>query len=582
MKKKTSSAVKKTSAKKSNRKAMKQSTAIKILSGISVITIILVFAMLFWNRSASNHFDVVMDERDQLVASTNLFGDTSAYLTQQARFYAATSQQEYYDNYWREVNTDQNREKAIADMRAVGITSEEEAMLTSMSNTSNSLVSIEDEAMNLAGQGENMAAVSLLFSGAYADGAEQIQNTAQQLTEVVKARKEAELDKVNLIIDSSYYAMFICLILVAVIQLSVIRYTRKRILNPVKAVEVTMGEVAHGNLDAPLDLPEDQTEIGNLVHAVNETKRRTSQIIEDIGYELQEISQGNFGVRSRCEDSYVGSYRPILGSIKALKRKQNSLISQIGAAAQQVSSGSAQVSASSQELAQGATQQTSSIEALSETIDRISNDVTANAKLVSDATAQVENVGANIVAGNEKMNNMVEAMQEIEEKSNQIANIIKTIDDISFQTNILALNAAVEAARAGTAGKGFAVVANEVRSLASKSSDAAKDTAELITGATDAVKKGTQIVNETAQTLQEVMNNITEIINTIKNIEAASEKQSAGTMQITSGIGEISDVVQKTQSMASESANTSEALAGQAQMLKDLVNQFHLVNTIDA
>jgi methyl-accepting chemotaxis protein len=247
-----------------------------------------------------------------------------------------------------------------------------------------------------------------------------------------------------------------------------------------------------------------------------------------------------------------------------------------------VSSGSAQVSASSQELAQGATQQTSSIEALSETIDRISNDVTANAKLVSDATAQVENVGANIVAGNEKMNNMVEAMQEIEEKSNQIANIIKTIDDISFQTNILALNAAVEAARAGTAGKGFAVVANEVRSLASKSSDAAKDTAELITGATDAVKKGTQIVNETAQTLQEVMNNITDIINTIKDIEAASEKQSAGTRQITSGIGEISDVVQKTQSMASESANTSEALANQAQMLKDLVNQFHLVSNIDA
>jgi methyl-accepting chemotaxis protein len=175
------------------------------------------------------------------------------------------------------------------------------------------------------------------------------------------------------------------------------------------------------------------------------------------------------------------------------------------------------------------------------------------------------------------MHNMVEAMHEIGEKSDQIANIIQTIDDIAFQTNILALNAAVEAARAGTAGKGFAVVADEVRSLAAKSSQAAKDTADLIAGSTEAVRKGTAIANETARKLQDVVGNITGIVSTIKDIEAASEQQSESAAEITGSIGQIAGVVQETQSMAEESATTSETLSKQAQSLKELVDQFQLM-----
>jgi methyl-accepting chemotaxis protein len=562
---------------RAEKEPQKQSTTNKILSGASVAAVLLVFGVLLWNRSASDRFDVVVEQRDELVSYVTQLEDASAYLTQQARFYAATSQQEYADSYWQEVNSAQNREQAVEALHAAGITDQEEALLDDLAAISDELATYEEQAMDLADRGNNTQAVELLLSGSYAQGNEQIQTDAAQITDSVKARMQARMDYLGTVIDLSFYTVFGCLLLVLLLQLLVIRYVLWRILNPVMAVKSTMVELAQGNLDVTLNAKEDQTEIGQLVHAVNDTKARTGRIIEDISYVLQELSEGNFSVDSHQEDSYIGAYQPILHSMQTLKRNQNQLISRIGAAALQVSTGSEQVSNSSQVLAQGATQQATSIEALSTAIGRISSDVTANAKLVSDATVLVENAGADIAEGNEKMHNMVDAMHEIGEKSDQIANIIKTIDDIAFQTNILALNAAVEAARAGTAGKGFAVVADEVRNLAAKSSQAAKDTADLIAGSTDAVHKGAVIADETARKLQEVAGNIMGIVSTIKDIEVASGQQSASAAQITAGIGEISSVVQDTQSMAEESANTSEVLSKQAQMLKDLVDKFQLM-----
>jgi methyl-accepting chemotaxis protein len=558
---------------------MKQSTAIRIMGGVTVAVVVLVFAALLWNRSASNQFDVVMDQRDELVSGAELFQDTSAYLTKQARFYAATSQQEYYDNYWQEVNTDQNREKALQSMRSVGLTQQEESWISSMSNKSNELVTYEDEAMNLAARGQNMQAVSILFSGTYADGANEIMDTAAKVIESIKERKQAELETLNIIIDASYYGVFICLVLIGLTQIYVIAYVSRRILKPVLSVEESMIEVARGNMSVPIAAAEDQTEIGQLVHAVNDTKTRTGQIVEDISVVLNELAHGNFQVQSEHEDYYVGVYQPILDSVKQLKETQSNTLRQIGAAANQVSTGSEQVSNDSQLMAQGAMAQTTSVDSLSNAITQISNDINDNAHRISDATVLAKKAGTYVTIGNEKMGDVVSAMKDIEDTSSQIANIIQTIDDIAFQTNLLALNAAVEAARAGTAGKGFAVVADEVRNLASKASAAAKDTAVLIESATAAVQNGTYIVNETAEKLQEVVGNITETVNTIQEIEIASEQQSASVAQIAQEVDRISGVVQQNQTTAEEEATTSEELSQQAQLLKKLVAKFRLTNS---
>jgi methyl-accepting chemotaxis protein len=424
-----------------------------------------------------------------------------------------------------------------------------------------------------------MQAVSILFSGTYASGVNEITDTAEQVIQSIKDRKEAELEDLNVIIDASYYGVFVCLVMIAVTQIFVICYVNRRILRPVMSVEESMLEVARGNMNVPIAAAEDQTEIGQLVHAVNDTKARTGMIVEDISLVLSELANGNFQVKSKHEDSYVGVYRPILDSVRLLKDTQSRTLQQIGAAANQVSSGSEQVSNDSQNMAQGAMAQTSSVDSLSSAITQISTDINENARRISNATVLAKNAGAELTIGNEKMGDVVSAMKDIEDTSGQIASIIQTIDDIAFQTNLLALNAAVEAARAGTAGKGFAVVADEVRNLASKASAAAKDTAGLIESATAAVQNGTQIVNVTAEKLQDVVSNITETVNTIQEIEAASEQQSASVAQIAQEVDRISGVVQQNQATAEEEASTSEELSKQAQLLKKLVAKFRLAES---
>ena len=314
--------------------------------------------------------------------------------------------------------------------------------------------------------------------------------------------------------------IFVVLLVVAVL---VMIYLVRGITKPIAELESAYGKMSQGYLNQDIEY-ESKDELGVLAQSFRVTSQGLHGVVSDLTYLMDEMANGNFNIKTRAEDLYVGDFRPILESIRRMNKNLSSTLSQINDAADQVASGSEQVSSGAQGLSQGATEQASSVEELAATINDISDQVRMTADNAKEAKSQVEDAGRELSRSNESMEEMMQAMQEISSKSSEIGKIIKTIEDIAFQTNILALNAAVEAARAGEAGKGFAVVADEVRNLASKSAEAAKNTTLLIEGSIAAVEDGTRIAEQTASAIYATVESTKRAVDTVEKITDAAEQ----------------------------------------------------------
>jgi methyl-accepting chemotaxis protein len=299
-------------------------------------------------------------------------------------------------------------------------------------------------------------------------------------------------------------------------------------------------------------------------------------MIDDITTLLTALAMGDFRVSSKYQEQYIQDYEPILMAMHGIRNNLSEAFFRINESADLVANGSRQVSSGAQALSQGATEQASSVQALAAVISDISNQININAQNAKEARSTSGEASKSVAASSGKMSEMNQAMIEISNKSNEIGKIIKTIEDIAFQTNILALNAAVEAARAGEAGKGFAVVADEVRNLAGKSGEAAKNTTLLIGESMQAVNHGTKITAETAMAMQAVVEGSQRINAIIEEIALASDKQAEAVDQVAQGIDQISCVVHTNSATAEQSAAASEELSGQAQIMKGLVESFEL------
>lgn len=367
-------------------------------------------------------------------------------------------------------------------------------------------------------------------------------------------------------------AIVISILLSAVVALAL----SINIGKPMKACAKRMELLVQGDLDTPMPKITSKDETGMLAKSTASLVEGLSTVINDIGYLLNEMANQNLNVRTQHEDVYVGSFRNILLSMRNMKAELSDAIKQVNHSAEQVSAASSQLSASAQTLSQGTAEQASSVEELASRINEISEQAKHTASGALDVRGQTHQTGEEVSLCNQKMQNLMEAMDKIQTSSNEIEKILKTIDDIAFQTNILALNAAVEAARAGSAGKGFAVVAEEVRNLAGKSAEAAQNTSSLIEHSTDAVHTGSEIAKNTAEILSEVVNSIQSVVDSIDNIATVSNEQSDAVWQVSEGINQISIVVQSNSATAEEGASASEQLSAEAAGLKHLVNQFTL------
>ncbi len=410
-------------------------------------------------------------------------------------------------------------------------TEEGEKAYTALNESLNKYNEIRDRVINMAIAGQNDEALTLF----YKEGTEPAKLAKQYIDELFDLKENGGVERAEEYsgdTDTTVYTMLAVVVIAVIVAVLLGIFISRIISVPVNRLVIAAEKIADG----------------------------------DLNVDVKQNSKDEIGM--------------LASAFKRMSDNLNDVISSISSAAEQVSSGSRQVSDSSVALSQGATEQASSIEELTASLEEISAQTRLNAENATQASSLAENVKTIALKGNEHMKEMLSAMDEINDSSSNISKIIKVIDEIAFQTNILALNAAVEAARAGQHGKGFAVVAEEVRNLAARSANAAKETTDMIEGSIRKVEGGTKIANETAEALGLIVNGVAKAADLVGNIAEASNEQAAGIEQINQGIMQVSQVIQANSATSEESAAASEELSSQAELLSEQVERFTLKKAV--
>lgn len=556
------------------KKSISQLVLSFILNGISILSLLFLMISLLNFSKVNLQLDRANENRFALTYNANRFMNGSAYLTNEVRAYAATGDEVHYDNYWNEINTLKNREIGVAAMQEIGITEAEQKMITDMSAISNTLVPFEEKAMENVKSGKMDEAIDYVYGQAYNSSIAEINSLKEQFLADLDNRTMDEISSLTVRSESIKVRMIAALALVAFIQILNMVFIQRRVLRPVISVRDQMKEISGGNLSAEFRLTPDTSEIGMLVASIHETKKELKTYINDIDYNLSQMAQGQMDLT--ITNNYLGEFLPIQTAMKEILDSLNNALLKINITAQQVSQESEQMASDAQTLSSGAVEQAAAVEQLSSSIQEISSELDHTSADTDNAQKSTLESVRLLEACNEKMQQLTTAMENISQSSLKIGGIIKTIEDISSQTNILALNAAVEAARAGEAGKGFAVVAEEVRNLANKSAVAASDISKLIKTSMDMVEQGTSLTSDTTHTLSEGVASAHKSTELVENIAASAQQQSQALHQLTLGMRQISDVVQTNASTAEKSAASAQELYEQAEELKVSVQRFKL------
>ena len=451
---------------------------------------------------------------------------------------------------------------------------------TLLENLSTAMDALEKDSytlLDMLDKGDTEAAIAYYQKGFNAVTSENSVSALSAVGKLSDEHSEAKIQEAKDLRAKESVTIGIVFVLIIVIYAIAFLKLQKDITGRIGTVSKAIKRMRSGHLNIAFNKKYiGSDELGEMVDDFSALSGELKKIITDICAVLSEMSKGNFAVQSMDENMYVADYAGILQSYREINQNLKNVFGSINQVAADVEAGSEQIANGSVALSQGATEQASTLEELSSSIYALSARISAQAQKAGNVESYFGEVSEKISDENQQMGEMLLAMEEIEDKSNQVERIIKAIDDIAFQTNILALNAAIEAARAGVYGKGFAVVADEVRNLAGKSADAAAETSVLIESTINAVKKGVNIVDHAAKTLGDVMDGSEKSKEMVSEIAGSMVADAKSISEVSKGLEEVSKVVQQNSATSEESSASSQDLNENAASLKEMISRIQV------
>ena len=531
-------------------------------------------ALLIISMAANFFMSSVQSEQLEVTMALNQYRNGSKTLTSEVQSYAVTGQQLYYDNYMNELNVAQNREKAIATLKEYDITDEEWKKFDAIAELSNGLVPLEEAAMAAAASGDLKAAQENVFGEVYEQTVVQISEQTEEVISQIQDRKAGQKTLFQILQMVAQFAFIASCAYVIYSLVKTISFSKKELLLPIEKVAEQMGHLAHGDFSVRMDLEEDASEVGQMVAAIRFMKKNMSEMIAEISTILGEMGEGNY--QFTIEKEYVGEFVAIKDSIIKIGEAMRETLHTLRDVAEQIDGGSEQLACAAQDLAEGSTIQATQVAEVAEAIKRMAESMLTNAEAAEQSVEIASDAGKTLVSGNEKMQELKTAIQEISKCSEEIGTIINAIEDIAEQTNLLSLNAAIEAARAGEAGRGFAVVAEQVKNLAEESAKAAGKTTQLIQMTIDAVTKGIDIADATAANMTEVMGGAMEATEKMGQIAKMLDEEAANMQVINETVASVSTVVDNNSATSQETAAVSEEQKAQVETMVQMMTRFKI------